>query len=298
MGAARVFGRGGFDAWGIQSYSGLVAGAAEEAPDRDAVELTAEAMDEGEEDEFSRLPRGTALGTCVHEVLENIDFTASPDSWADTVAGKLSAHRLDPALWSATVSRMVERVLTTKLPSPDGGFALESVPSARRINELEFFLPTKRFNVAALQRAFARHAAKLPVKDWPARVGDLGFRESDGFLHGYVDAVIEHGGRFYLLDWKTNRLGPNAGAYDAATVGRAMRGGFYVLQYHLYAVALRRFLGLRMKGVDFAAMWGGVFYSFLRGVDPAVPAQGWFFDRPDVALLDDLERALEQGGPS
>ena len=126
--------------------------------------------------------------------------------------------------------------------------------------------------------------------------GRLGFVESGGFLHGYVDAVIEQGGRFYLFDWKTNWLGPNAGAYDEATVGKAMRGGFYVLQYHLYAVALRRFLRLRLGRPDVGGLWGGVFYSFLRGIDPAMPGQGWFFDRPADELLDGLELALEQGG--
>lgn len=291
-----TFTRACYDAWGIQSYSGLIAGAADEAPDRDAMELASASAEDGVADEFARLPRGTGLGTCVHEILENIDFTGGPDGWAVVVDAKLSMHRLDPATWNTTVLNLLARLVASPLPSLAGEFSLSGVSAAQRINELEFFLPTRRFSVPALQRAFAKHASSVPVKDWPSRVSDLGFKEGDGFLHGYVDAVIEHGGRFYLIDWKTNWLGANAGAYDSAVIGKAMRGGFYVLQYHLYAVALRRFLRLRLSRQDVGEFWGGVFYSFLRGVDPAVPGQGWFSDRPGDDILDAVENALEHGG--
>jgi exodeoxyribonuclease V beta subunit len=123
----------------------------------------------------------------------------------------------------------------------------------------------------------------------------LGIEEGDGFLHGYVDLIFERAGRFHLLDWKTNWLGPIAAAYTPDTVARAMRGGFYVLQYHLYAVALRRYLRLRRPGVEFAQQWGGVHCAFVRGADARRPQQGWFRDCPDAALLDDLETALTGG---
>ncbi len=292
----REFHRGGFDRWAIQSYSGLIAGAADEAPDHDAVELAAEPAEAEEFDEFARLPRGKTLGTCLHEVFEQIDFTAARDAWTPLVESSLRRHQLPVELWREPTLRLLERVTTAPLAAAGDTFRLRDIPPAQRINELEFFLPLRGFNVSSLQQAFVRHAVDVPVADWPTRVADLGFEASDGFLHGYVDAIVEHAGRYYLLDWKTNWLGPTAAAYTPATVNRAMRGGFYVLQYHLYAVALRRYLRLRRPEADFGAAWGGVFYAFLRGIDPAQPGQGWFFHRPGDALLDELERALESGG--
>lgn len=296
VGAAREYVRSGFDAWRIQSYSGLIAGAAEEAPDHDATELAMPAADEMAEDEFARLPRGTSLGTCVHEILEKIDFAAEPETWASVVELKLNEHRLDVATWAGTVHRMLRRTLrsTPNLTGPP--FSLSEVSLSQRITELEFFIPTKRFSVDGLRKAFSRHASAVPVPEWPSRIADLGFQQTDGFLHGYIDAVIEHGGRYYVVDWKTNWLGSTASAYDPATIGKAMRAGFYVLQYHLYAVAVRRFLQLRLGAKPFNDVWGGVLYGFLRGIDPEVRGQGWFFHRLDEALLDDLEFALEQGG--
>ena len=55
-------------------------------------------------------------------------------------------------------------------------------------------------------------------------------------------------------------------------------------------------LRLRRPETDFASVWGGVFYLFLRGLDPARPGQGAFHHRPGDALLDELEQTLESGG--
>jgi exodeoxyribonuclease V beta subunit len=296
MGPARVYRRGDFERWRIQSYSGLIAGAADEAPDHDLDELPMDPRPTEAPDEFSLLPRGTTLGTCLHAILEQLDFTADPADWTTLVDDTLRRHQLAPELWRDTTLRLLQRLTAAPLITPAGAFTLRAVSNRNRLNELEFFLPSRQFNVPALQRVFARHADQIPVPDWSARVANLAFEKADGFLHGYMDTIIEHAGRFYLFDWKTNWLGPNASTYEPGTVQRAMRSGFYVLQYHLYAVALRRYLRLRLGATDFGSVWGGVFYSFLRGVDPAQPGQGWFFHRPGEALLDELESVLESGG--
>jgi len=45
-----------------------------------------------------------------------------------------------------------------------------------------------------------------------------------------------------------------------------MTDHFYVLQYHLYTLALHRYLTLRVLDYDYGRHFGGVFYIFLRGV--------------------------------
>jgi exodeoxyribonuclease V beta subunit len=79
-----------------------------------------------------------------------------------------------------------------------------------------------------------------------------------------------------------------------------MSEDLYVLQYHLYAVALHEYLKGRMAGYDYDRHFGGVFYVFLRGVDPARgPETGIFRDRPRRDLIEDLSEGLvarSQGG--
>ena len=67
----------------------------------------------------------------------------------------------------------------------------------------------------------------------------------------------------------------------------------YILQYHLYAVALDAFLRLRLPGYTYEDHFGGVVYLFVRAVRPnADSADGIFFDRPDAAVIRELARAI------
>ena len=111
-------------------------------------------------------------------------------------------------------------------------------------------------------------------------------------MKGFIDLVCEHAGRYYLIDWKSNWLGNHVRDYHQAAVEREMMSRYYVLQYHLYAVALHRHLQLRLPGYEFRRHFGGVRYLFLRGIDPAAPGHGIFADCPTEECLQQLTDAL------
>ena len=70
----------------------------------------------------------------------------------------------------------------------------------------------------------------------------------------------------------------------------------YFLQYHLYTVAVHRWLARRMRGYDYERCFGGVLYLFARGIDPShAPGTGIFFDRPTRAMVDALSEVLDHG---
>jgi exodeoxyribonuclease V beta subunit len=130
----------------------------------------------------------------------------------------------------------------------------------------------------------------------PGRIGSLRFRPVEGFMKGYIDLVFRHDGRFYLVDWKSNHLGNRPEDYDAGALAAVMSEDLYVLQYHLYAVALHEYLKGRMAGYDYDRHFGGVFYVFLRGVEPAGrPEAGIFRDRPRRELIEALSEGLVAG---
>ena len=60
---------------------------------------------------------------------------------------------------------------------------------------------------------------------------------------------------------------------------RAMLEHNYYLQYHLYTLAADLFLERRVPSYDYQTHFGGVYYIFLRGVDPKNPSRGIFRDR-------------------
>jgi len=64
----------------------------------------------------------------------------------------------------------------------------------------------------------------------------------------------------------------------------------------IYTVALHRYLRLRLPDYDYQRHFGGVFYLFLRGMDPALgPDCGVFHDRPAPALVTALDELMATG---
>src|SRR5437762_2175066 len=62
----------------------------------------------------------------------------------------------------------------------------------------------------------------------------------------------------------------------------------YFIQYHLYTVALHKYLSLRLSAYECERHFGGVIYLFLRGLDPARPDHGAFRDRPSAGAVQEL----------
>jgi exodeoxyribonuclease V beta subunit len=112
-------------------------------------------------------------------------------------------------------------------------------------------------------------------------------------MKGFMDLVFRHEGRFYLIDWKSNFLGPSVDDYKPEALAKTMEEEFYILQYHLYVLAVHRYLRMRLPGYDYDTHFGGVFYMFLRGVDPSNAADtGIYRDRPAKETIDYLGDAL------
>ncbi len=112
-------------------------------------------------------------------------------------------------------------------------------------------------------------------------------------MKGYIDLVFRHQDRFYLVDWKSNYLGASIERYRQQALENAMQQHYYILQYHLYALALVQYLRMRNPDFSYAAGFGGVFYLFVRGIDSQQgPEYGVYFDLPKPALMNALGKAL------
>ena len=253
---------------------------------------------------LAEFPRGAKAGNFFHDVLENLDFQAPAAEREALVDAKLLAYGYPHATWGEPVARAVEGVLHTPLLAEDPTLTLASVSQARRRNELEFILPTaggEQEDTMALTRErlaalFRRHEHGLPP-GYPEQVDRLGFSPLRGFLKGFIDLVLVHRDRWYLVDYKTNHLGEDLGAYAPVRLGEVMVEDHYVLQYHLYTVALVRHLRRTLRGFRYERDFGGVLYLFLRGMTPrAGPTRGVFFDRPPAARILALSDLL-RGGP-
>jgi exodeoxyribonuclease V beta subunit len=284
-------------AWRFSSFSGFASDAKGEAGANDhdariadvARRIGAPPPDIAPGD-ILRFPRGASAGECLHAIVERIDFTDS-SGWNDAIERCLSAHPQflpgvraseQPALLAAMASRMLTNVMGMTLSD---GIVLGSVPVTRRLTELEFSLPAPRVTA---------HALNTTLRSLGYDVPRLTFRDLEGYLKGFIDLVFEHGGRYYVLDWKSNHLGYAASDYDRAGLQAAMAEHSYHLQYLLYALAVDRYLRHRVPGYRHDTHFGGVLYLFVRGVRPewvnvdGTPA-GVFHHRPTAATLARLD---------
>ena len=161
-------------------------------------------------------------------------------------------------------------------------FRLQDLAPQQIQVEMEFWIESRRVDTEALDRLLRAHC--LPGRPRP----ELRPNQLNGLLKGFIDLVFEHQGRYYLLDWKSNWLGPDDDAYSREAMAAAVLEHRYDLQYALYLLALHRLLRARLPGYDYDRHLGGAIYLFLRASH--APSQGLFTDKPASALIEALDR--------
>ncbi|WP_234446537.1 exodeoxyribonuclease V subunit beta [Luteimonas sp. MC1750] len=236
---------------------------------------------------------GTRFGVVLHDVLEHTDFarwsTWTPGAPAPTTddtaliaerlrAGGYPAEDIDDGI--SVLTPLIGHTLTVALPE---GVRLADVPADRRRPEIEFQFALAPTRVDALLALLHRHGLLTARQGFGAR------RRLEGLMTGLIDLTYVHDGRWYVLDYKSNRLP----GYGSAQLDEAMAHSEYDLQALIYTLALHRWLHFRLDDrYDYARDFGGVRYVFCRGLDAArTDAQGvqaWRFDPELVEELDAL----------
>ena len=280
--------------WQISSFSSLVSGHSKKADlaDRDQTTVEAPSLDEEPSGIFA-FPMGTKAGTCMHHILEHLDFTQEdPSEMKGLVKDALREFGFEPT-WCDTLCTMLKKVFSAPLDPLRENFTLSHIGNEKRLNELEFYFPLQSISPKKLRSVFQKHRSPGLREDFPEQVEQLHFAPVTGFMKGFIDLVFQFQGRFFLVDWKSNLLGTKVQDYDQEALAGAMEEHFYILQYHLYALALHQYLRLRLPDYRYEKHFGGVYYIFLRGVAPEMgPDFGVYRDRPSEELMEALCRDL------
>lgn len=220
--------------------------------DRDEVD------DDAGEDRAEALPGGSRMGVFLHHLLEHIPFAKAAEAidaqeFVDDgeVAGQLfeaaSTHGIDDT-HLVTAGRLVYRVLRTPLSLPDGQRLPEGLAAVdQHVKEMGFLQPIPEVGHAGLDEA-ATCADGRP------------FTIDRGFIRGVIDLIVRHRARYYIIDYKSDRL-PD---YGAATLDQHVERN-YRLQAKLYALGALRALGIRGRDA-YEDAFGGMLYLFMRGM--------------------------------
>ena len=190
---------------------------------------------------------------------------------------------MDHQHWGADAATWLELVVNTPLDAQ--GLSLSRIAPMQRLSELEFDFAAAGVDIAALNLALQEL--------WPEPQAGLDAEGFSGLVTGVIDLVFEHGGRYYIADYKSNFLGPNPEDYAQDRLAAAVLAHRYDVQYLLYTLALHRYLGARLPGYAYERHFGGACYLFLRGMRPETGHRlGVFWARPDLALVERLDRQV------
>jgi exodeoxyribonuclease V beta subunit len=238
-------------------------------------------------EDIHQFPRGRFTGTCWHTLLELLDFSCTtPDYRSVQVSHALVKGGFAPA-WNPAVTRMVDILLDTPRPEANG-LRLSQLQAANVLRELEFHLGGGRLDPKQLTQLLA----DLGYPELAVR-GDV--TADWGVVHGFIDLIVNHAGRFYLGDYKSNWLGPDASAYASALLLPTLRSEGYTLQALIYTLALHRYLRLRIADYAYERHYGGMWFFFLRGLSATDPTQGVVLLRPDLRVIEALDAYFSPG---
>lgn len=267
--------------------------AEELANDEEAPPPEAEAPETSTELSIFSLPKGTHAGDLLHLILERFDF-GRPETLAATTQQAFESLQFEPRDYEAIVAAQIAAISSTPLEGEYATFRLQDTMSERRVPELEFSYSVSGDVQNSVIKAL--QAADLGVipRDWVAGLGNASGGLSASMMRGFIDLVLEHDGRLYLFDWKSNYLGPSPADYGQEAILESMSEHNYFLQYLLYCVALKRYAEWRFPAVLFEEIFGGVFYIYARGISPG-KATGIYYDLPSPASLQLLDDALKGG---
>ncbi|TGK08938.1 exodeoxyribonuclease V subunit beta [Leptospira fletcheri] len=216
------------------------------------------------------LPSSNRMGNLLHQLLERLEFSSffRSDLGEQNISevkkllreygfGKDEEER---NIFAEKILSMLRNTLRSPLPQIPSLDCLAALSSSERKHEVDFFL-------------------KLST----------GRSEKEEFLNGTVDMIFFSEGKYWIVDWKSNRL--EGSSYSEADLTRKVEE-VYSLQLALYSLVLNEWLQARFGAEYDRNLLGGMYFLFLRGMDPNRSSSGIFFQKIDPEFVEISRRTV------
>ncbi|MCK5665065.1 MAG: PD-(D/E)XK nuclease family protein, partial [Thiotrichaceae bacterium] len=251
------------DHWSLNSFSSLM---------RESYSIRQEQKDRSDDDaetishktpvnllRFS-IRKGADTGNLLHDIMEHTNFSSTIvwpiESPLRRFGGLDDAQQSELTLW-------LEDAHETTLPviSPESvAFKLADLAWSQTLRETEFYFPMHEMQIDSLSACLNVHRGDIERIKLPDK------KQLEGMMRGFIDLIFEHGGRFYVADYKSTHLGDQFEDYAWQALKNNNEQHYYDLQYLIYSLALHRYLKTRIADYDPAVNFGGVYYLYLRGM--------------------------------
>lgn len=225
-------------------------------------------------------PKGATAGTAIHKLFEHESFEFSRSNTMDqteAIEEILGDYRFDKK-WTPVLQKMMRDVAASNIPE----LKLSNISKNDELREMEFHFPSSSADGAALLHIIRGGGEPVSANDNLHR-----------YMTGFIDLVVRQNGKFMILDYKSNYLGDSPEDYSTERLGEEIRAASYDLQYHLYTVALVKYLESKMDDFDYDVHFGGVAYLFVRGMK-ASSSNGIWFHKPEKEVIKRLGKILNR----
>jgi len=256
---------------------------------------------------FNDFNAGSAYGTLLHDLLEwqmqegwpiccedpqGAESEVAPETlerWQQLFTSQTAALQLD-AVQCDLLLLWLRQIAQTPLPLAQAlevslipALRLRDLTPASAWAEMNFTLRTHGIQAQALDAIISAHVL---TGQWRS---PLQARSLQGLLTGFMDLVFVHDGRYYVLDYKSNKLP----GYAQSDLAQGLLAHRYDVQFSLYLLALHRLLKARLPGYAYETHMGGAVYVFARGIDQV--GAGVFAHRPAQAMIAAMDAAFKEG---
>ena len=244
---------------------------------------------------WQNFPAGARYGTLMHDLLDWLSQNQWPNAnpsapewvqlaWAELLRRKAKWLQLDGDQ-QLSLDNWLRAVVQSPLPLDtlcsefkSQALVLGEIKSEHMWSEMEFHLEAHHVSASTLDQYIQSHLfagiARPPLHP----------RLMQGMLTGSLDLVVQHDQRYWVVDYKSNKLSD----YSNRTLLTSVLEKRYEVQYVLYILALHRLLKVRLPNYSYAQHMGGAIYIFMRGIENSNAGLHW--NRPPQILIETLDR--------
>ena len=193
---------------------------------------------------------GREAGSCIHKILEEIDFCISLDKQEKIISDALLMYGFDDSYKKESI-QLIEPLYNCEFNDGNNQFVLPMIDSNHYQREMDFLF----------------FCQNIPYSQEDVVIPMVTPQKNDGFLiRGFMDQFIQFNNRFYVIDYKTDLLGNQQGGYQRRNIEEHIQNYHYNVQCDFYTLAAHLHLKMRLKDNYNYNHFGGMFYVFLRGL--------------------------------
>jgi len=244
------------------------------------------------------LAKGAHSGNLLHDILEHSDFCQT--NWPETIKWPLVKYgELTAPFTEVDLMAWLDEILLTPLVSTvqlngevSESFCLADITLLQSLRESEFYFPMQQASMQGLAKLLTDHRNSAAVNKITPLVKLPHYQSLKGMMHGFIDLVFEHQGKYYVCDYKSSHLGHDFADYHHDALRDNIENNYYDLQYLIYSLALHRYLQLTLPDYNATEHFGGIYYLYLRGMsnDKHHTGAGVYFRHISSQELTALDR--------